>query len=319
MELGVPVSVIEAHRAMDGPAWLRRFQWHLMGHRPTRLSQFAAGVVQYCREQRPKVLLATGHAPLDAAALAAIRGQGTYCVNYSTDDPWNPAHRSSWFLRALPQYDCVFTTRRANVTEFSRICRRVELLPFGYDPHLFYPEKLSSSDLHSFSSDVMFAGGADRDRAAVIGALQGNGIRLRLYGSYWDRYRETKGLSLGQADVSILRKAIAATRVALCLVRRANRDGQCMRTYEVPAVGACMLVEDTAEHRELFGDDGLTVRYFQTPSEMIHALKELLANPAEQHRLSVAAHQLIVGGQHRYSDRLRQLMQMIADEAPGMI
>jgi hypothetical protein len=318
-DLELAVSLIELCRAMDGPSWLRRFKWHVLGRRPTRLAEFGNDVASYCEEFRPKILLATGQAALGAATLKNIRRHGTFCANYLTDDPWNPVHRARWFLGALPHYDCVFTTRRANIDELRQICRHVKFLPFGYDPELFYPEPLTPDEMNTLASDVLFAGGADRDRAAVIGTLIANGFHVRLYGTYWDRYPETRGASSGQADISLLRKAITATRVALCLVRRANRDEHSMRSFEIPAVGACMLVEKTAEHLEMFGPDGTTVRYFKTTSEMVRVLAELLQDERERHRLSAAVHRRIVSGPNRYRDRLVQMLSSVPEERQCLV
>ena len=53
-----------------------------------------------------------------------------------------------------------------------------------------------------------------------------------------------------------------AAKVNLCLVRRAKRDGHVMRSFEIAAVGGCMLAQDTDEHREIFGPEGEAVRLF---------------------------------------------------------
>ena len=90
------------------------------------------------REARPALLIATGAAPLTRSALRRLRGMGIACFNYSTDDPWNKAMRASWHLRALPEYDAVFTTRSANLECFRNIgVADVHYLPFGYDDELF--------------------------------------------------------------------------------------------------------------------------------------------------------------------------------------
>ncbi len=81
-----------------------------------------------------------------------------------------------------------------------------------------------------------------------------------------------------------------------------------MRTYELPAIGSCMLTEDTAEHRELFGADGESVVYFQTPSEAVVRLRWLLAHEGERARLAAASHRLIVEGKNTYRDRLGAIL-----------
>jgi spore maturation protein CgeB len=161
-----------------------------------------------------------------------------------------------------------------------------------------------------FNCDVVFAGGADRDRIPYITALIRAGFHVSLYGGYWERYSETKAYTRGHADPQTLRKTIGGAKVALCLVRRANRDGHCMRTFEVPAIGACMLTEDTEEHREIFGADGKAIIYFRSISEMIERLRWLLDHDEERQRLAQAAHRLIVNGQHTYKDRLLAMLSL---------
>jgi len=224
-------------------------------------------------------------------------------VNYSTDDPFNKARPAPWFLSALPGYDIIFTPRRANLDDFKiHGCARVEYLPFGYDPDLFYLP--TEPMMEQMASDLFFAGAADRGRLPFIAAALKAGLKVRLHGIYWDRHAETRGVSLGQADIPTLRRAIQACRVALCVVRHENRDGNSMRTFEVPAVGACMVAEDTEDHREIFGGEGECVLYFKTPEEMVRKTKWLLAEDAERERLKRQAHEGIVRGQNTYGDRL---------------
>src|SRR5262249_15371140 len=101
-------------------------------------------------------------------------------------------------------------------------------------------------------------------------------------------------------------------KVALCLARHANRDGHVMRSLEIAAIGACMLVEDTAEHRELFGNDAETVIYFASIPEMLDRLQWLLQHPDECARLATAVRERIVHGNHRYEDRLHVMLNHAA-------
>jgi hypothetical protein len=153
-------------------------------------------------------------------------------------------------------------------------------------------------------SDLFFAGAGDRDRLPYVRAAIDAGLCMRLYGIYWDRFPETQAVSRGQADIPTLRRAIAGCRVALCLVRHANRDGHSMRTFEVPAVGACMVVEDTGEHRQIFGEDGERVVYFRNAGEMVEQVRTLLANEILRKTLRDNVHLHITNGANTYADRL---------------
>jgi hypothetical protein len=304
-ELGLDVNFADVREAEGGPL-VRRFCWHFMKHRPGRLGAFSQSVVRMCAEHAPRVLLTTGFAPITAAALRQLRAMGIRRMNYLTDDPWNPTHSTPWFFAALREYDDVFSTRRANMGQLREAgCKRVSYLPFAFAPHLYHPE---SSVTAGLESDILFAGGADADRVPYIAALAKAGFKVGLYGGYWERYEETRGSTRGLQPPSTVRAALAATKIALCLVRRANRDGTCMRTFEVPAVGACMLVEKTDEHLDLFGPEGEAVVYFENIPEMIEKTRWLLAHEGERARLKNAAHRLITGGGHTYRDRLASMM-----------
>jgi hypothetical protein len=313
--LGLGVAYVDATRAFAAPRLLAAAAWHLAGHRPARLAAISREVVAACARLQPRWLLATGLAPLSADALVDVGRLGVTRLNYLTDDPWNTRLGSRWFLDGLPHYDHVFSPRMANLNDLVRHgCRRLSYLPFGFDPDLSFPhpEPANPSDQ---SADVVFVGGADQDRLAYAEALLGAGVKLHLYGGYWADYRQTRAASRGLADVATIRKATSAAKVALCLVRRANRDGHVMRSLEIAAIGACMLVEDTEEHRELLGPPGEAVVYFSTIDEMLERVRWLLANDEERARLAGAVRRRILAGAHRYDDRLATMLSARAAEA----
>jgi len=303
---------MDVQEACAGSRWLVSLNWWLRGRRPTRLQEFSERVVQACRGTRTDWLLSTGLAPVDAPALTAIGRLGVRRLNYLTDDPWNPAHRAPWFLEALPQYDGVFSPRRSNLEDLRRLgCASAVHLPFAYSPSLHFPEPpITPEEQGRFETDVVFAGGADRDRVPYIAALIRAGFRVGLYGGYWERWRQTRKHTRRLADPRMVRKAVGGARIALCLVRRANRDGHSMRTFEIPAIGGCMLTEDTAEHREIFGEEGRAVVYFRSVDEMVQKARWLLERDEERRRLAAAAHALVVNGRNTYQDRLETMLEL---------
>ena len=312
--LGIEVLILDMDRAFSAPRVVR-FLWWRWDRRPVHLRRFSQAVVERCRQLRPRWLLTTGLAPVDEQALQAIGRMGIPRLNYLTDDPWNPAHRARWFFRALPHYDHVFSPRRANLDDLRRLgCPQVSYLPFAYDPSLHFPEPpCTPEEKARFGCDVVFAGGADRDRLPYITALIRAGFRVALYGGYWDRYLETRPYARGHADPKTLRKAIGGAKVVLCLVRRANRDGHAMRTFEIPAMRGCMLVEDTEEHREILGEDGEAVVYFRTIPEMVERLRWLLEHEDERERLRQAAYERIARGRNTYKERLKTMLEMVIE------
>ncbi len=305
---GIDARFVEARSAMEAPAWKRHFFWRILGRRPVRLSEFSRTFEALCEEERPSVVLTTGIAPLDRAAVESV-GARCLTLNYLTDDPWNPAHRAAWFLDALPAYRRVFSPRRTNLDDLRRLgCSNVDYLPFAYDPSFFYPEAAPAAVRTRYEADVFFAGGADAGRAALLGAVAAAGFSLALYGDYWERFTATAGLGRGYADAVTIRRAASASRVCLGLVRRDNRDGHSMRSFEVPACGGCLLAEDTLEHREILGDEGDCALYFKTEEQMIVKLRSLLSDAPLRSRLSSAGLGRISRPGNTYAARLKTMV-----------
>jgi spore maturation protein CgeB len=88
-----------------------------------------------------------------------------------------------------------------------------------------------------------------------------------------------------------------------------------MRTFEAPAIGACLLMEKTEEHREIFGQEFQTAAYFADTDEMVDKLRWLLSNEGERSRLSLSSHRLITKGGHTYRDRLVKMLSLAGNEA----
>lgn len=307
--MGLEVTICDTQSAFAAPIWLRRFTWHLWGKRPPRLSGFGKLVIERCKELRPRWLLATGIAPLEQSTLQAIGRMGIERLNYLTDDPWNPAHRSDWFLAALQEYDLLFSPRRANLEELRKTGGgKVQYLPFAYAPHLHYiPQGYLSTIPALATPEVVFVGGGDKERVEFFSEAIGQGLSPHLYGGYWERFSATRPFAKGHATADKIRELTAAA-INICLVRRANRDGHVMRSFEIPACGGVMVAEDTEEHRAIFGRDGEAVLYFSTASEMVAQLRELLSEANLCRRLAENAHALITTGQHTYQERLRTML-----------
>jgi spore maturation protein CgeB len=304
-ELDIRSIRFDSSKAFVGPWLLRSFFWHLADRRPLHLHRFEKELVAACARDKPEILIATGMAPLTGSALRALRQMGVVCVNYSTDDPWNPAMRSRWYVRALPFYDLVFSTRRSNLSDFQRIgCPNVHYLPFGYD------DTASLQFEGVPAHDVLFVGGADPDRAAFMTEFMRHGPRVTLVGGYWKSFPGFWAHALGKTSPEVIRALTQAAKVNLCLVRRANRDGHVMRSFEIAAIGGCMLAEDTEEHRAIFGGDGESVHYFRTPKQAAALARLLIDHPAERARLAASARDHVKRGAHTYRDRLRTMLDI---------
>lgn len=304
--LGHRIEYVDQGVAGSRWRWLRVLNWHWRDRRPPFLHRAAELIVDRCERSGADALLTTGAAPVTTEALVRLRARGVATINYSTDDPWNTRVSGGWYREALAHYAFVYTPRTANLDEIQALGSvQVQRLAFAYDDELFYPEGEGPATDPEF--DVVFVGGGDVDRVRLLTPLLGSGLRVGLFGDYWHQYPETKAHACGGLTVAGLRHLRKRTAVSLCLVRRQNRDGHVMRSFEAAACGECMLVERTPEHEAIFGADGECVRYFDRPEDIASMVRELLADPAERWRLSQAVHARIAQGQ-RYIDRLAHML-----------
>ena len=295
--------------------WLqKKIHWWLLGRKPIHLFEFSRKVLKAAESYGPHWILTVGFAPLDRAAVERLEKQNVCLINFLTDNPWAIVPRPFWFLRTLRHYAHVFTPRRSNESMLSRTgCRRVSYLPFAYAPESHYPEEpgVLEEEKKFFESDIVFVGCADRDRLVYIRALLRAGFRVNLYGPRWERYARTARMARGNADPRTMRLAVGKARLALGLVRRANRDGNSMRTFEIPAIGGCMLAEDTEDHRVLFGAEGENVVYFRGSEDLVGSVARLVNDEKERLRLARAARRLITSGNHTYRHRLEAMLQAV--------
>lgn len=310
IQQGHQVFVLEPSLANSRSLLIQRFNWWVLGRRPARLGWFDQQLLRLIESSNPDVVVSVGISPPSKGAANRIRASKIRLLNYLTDDPWQRHLRASWFIRALPNYESVFSTKREIMTDLQRAgVKHASFLPFAYDPELHHCWKDEAPDANScLGCDVLFAGGGDADRFPFLRALVEVGLDVAIYGGEWESQPTLRQAWRGHANPGLLRQATASAKVCLCLVRRANRDGHVMRSFEIAAMRGCLLMEDTLEHREIFGPDGECATYFRSIDEMLTKAKLLLRSPEERHRLAAAAHHRICTAHHTYGDRLRTML-----------
>jgi len=268
---------------------------------------------------RPDVVLIVKGAFVAPQTLQYIKEEtGAVLVNYATDDPWNPRVSTPDLIRAICYYDLYACTKRAIMADVRAAgCPRVAFVPFGYKPSVHYPERAATKEEHiRFGSDVVFLGGCDRDRIPFFEFLTQKmpALRLHLYGGYWDRHPLLRRYYRGFAYGRDYRLALGGTNIALNLVRRANRDGHVMRSFEIPACGAFMLAERTEEHLDWF-EEGKEAAYFDSPEELVEKVRYYLIRHQEREAIAWRGHLKVTRGGNTYKDRVTTILQMVVNSA----
>jgi hypothetical protein len=293
----------------------RKVVFRLLRGRPATFWALNAATLRAARRLRPELLLVVKGAYLHPRTLERIKRETRAClVNYATDDPLNPRASTRWLVASIPRYDLYACTKRSIMEDVRAAgCPAVAYVPFAYKPGVHFPELAATAgDRSRFASDVVFVGGCDGDRVAYLEELTARcpDLRIRVYGGYWDREARLRqchgGLVLGRE----YRLATGGARIALNLVRRANRDGHTMRTFEIPACGGFMLAERTKEHEELFADER-EVGYFMSPGELVEKVRYYLGRDGQRSRMIAAAHERVTTGGHTYRHRLLEICRTV--------
>ena len=286
----------------------------VIGRRPLAYWKINWEMCKTVKEFSPQVVIISMGNWISSDTLREIRAPERCIVNFATDDPFNPVVSRPSTAENIPLYDLYACTKRAIMEDVRQAgCGHVVFLPFGYEPSLHFFEPASVYDSSRYASGVAFVGGADQDRRPMFRRLhRAVGGELALYGGFWNRdpvlRKYYRGFAVGRA----YRLALCGAKIGLGLVRRANRDGHSMRTFEIPACGTFMLAERTEEHAELFEEDR-DVAYFGSDEELVDKVRFYLGHEEERVRMARAAYERVVAGCHTYTDRMRAILKLAAE------
>lgn len=201
-------------------------------------------------------------------------------IGYSPDDMMNPNNQTSQFRKALPYYDVFITTKSYNVPELSNLgCKNVLFIGNSFDPNIHKPIELSEEEENSLRSEIGFIGSYEDDRCQKMISLANAGFKITITGKEWEGRCNHENIEVRPKNLWALdyAKAINATTINLCFLRKANRDLQTTRSIEIPACKGFMLAERTEEHKELFTENEEAV-YFESESELIEKVRFYLNN-----------------------------------------
>ncbi|MEY2411392.1 MAG: spore maturation protein CgeB [Verrucomicrobiota bacterium] len=236
---------------------------------------------------------------------------GARLVHY-TPDPQITYHRSRFFLRGIPKYDVLFTTKRFELELYKKAgARRVVLVGQGFDPGRFQPRPSEPA----YESDVLFVGHAERHYAGRIKAAYRSGAALKVWGPGWRRYTRVAPWAKACVQGEGLwgepyPQALCSTKIALGFLSKLIPETVTTRSVEIPACGAFLLAERTDDHQSLF-EEGREAEYFSSDDELADKMRFYLANPAVRERIAAAGRQRCLKSGYRNADRLGQMLEHV--------
>lgn len=304
------------------PVKYRSFHMKAIGKliRPLAVREYNRELELQARRLEPDILLVFKGTWVQDTSIRAIRARGVRCYNYYTDVSFR-AH-GPYIPRALPHYDWVFTTKTFGLSDMREQLgiTRASHIQFAFDPDLHRPLPMSERDEARYGCDVSFIGTWSPKKELLLDeiARRRPDVRLCIWGEQWHKARSPLLRSvIGGREVvgNEFVRALLATKINLSIMSEARKqssrgDQVASRTFAVPACGAFVLHERTAELLRLF-EEGEHLACFSDADEMIEKIDYYLARPELRRRLALQAREL-VWREHSWDRRISVITEHFA-------
>ncbi len=199
-------------------------------------------------------------------------------ISFSEDDMYSRHNRSLFYTYGLKYYDLAVTTKSYNVSELKELgARNTYFVNNTYFSDYHKVPTYHEDEFSKYNNDVVFVGTYENDRAEILEFLIDKGIDVKIWGNGWNRFKYKDHIMGSGIYGNEYIKTICGAKIALCFLRKKNRDRQTTRSVEIPACKGFMLAERTDEHLSLF-DEGKEAEYFSTRDELVKKIEYYLNN-----------------------------------------
>jgi len=226
------------------------------------------------------------------STLKRLHDNARFIVHYNTDDVFG-AGSWFWLHRAgIQLYDLHLTTNRWNVLELrDRYGVRTLRAGMGYDQdfHRPVPPDKQCAEKVTEKVDIVFVGHWEPHTERYISVLRDAGFRMHVRGYNWWKAKDRSLRVVKPLEHEKYVAAIASAKLALCALSRRNRNESTGRSFEIPAIGTCMLAERTAEHVFLYGEDEGAV-LFSEERELADKARRYLDDDTARVKVASAGH-----------------------------
>jgi len=311
------IEVIESNNAQPmGTKWslYARIRWKLRW--PLDIAKENLALIQKVAACRPDIVMIDNSKVISRSTLNQIR---QICkpklVYYSPDDVMQ-AHNVSHPLRlSLPEWDIFFTTKTFNIPELRQAgVKRPLLVGKSFDPVLHSPMSPEEVGEEYESFDLVFIGSFERERCRSINALAEAGFRIVVYGEglgRWNYRRLHPSIRLRPpVFAEEYRRCWHHGKLALCFLRKINRDKITQRTMEIAAMARPFMAEKTDEHDAHF-EDGKEYVAFSNDDELIRLCKHWLVCDEQRRNLGLAARQRCHASRYSTLDRAKWMIEQL--------
>ena len=210
---------------------------------------------------------------------ALLRSKAAKLVHF-TPDPAFTFHKSKLFLKSLPYYDFLVTTKSYELEHYYKYIKTDKVLyaTQGFDA------KLHKASKHPFSKKegFVFIGHYENQRAVVLEKLLQNDIKITLAGIKWHQFakKHQNNSNLiylgdgvyGEDYVKTLQNA----KMAWGALSKWVPELHTTRTFEIPACGTALVTERNSETASFFKNSDAI--FYNDINDLVTQVKYYMSN-----------------------------------------
>ena len=292
----------------------RRIRWKLRW--PVDITNENRMLLERVTEYCPDIVIIDSSKVMKRSTQKKIRKVCDCRLVYYIPDDVMGKHNLSHTLRwSFPDWDVFFTTKTFNVEElFIAGTRHPVLVGKSFDPAIHSPMSPDEVGEEYEAFDCVFIGTYEKERCNTINAIAEAGLTVVVYGSdkgNWAGKELHHRITLRPSVYSLeYRRCYHYGKIALCFLRKINRDKITQRSMEIPAMGRPMLAEKTEEHDEHF-IDGKEYIGFRNDEEAVRVCKFWLKRDKERIKVGLSSRTRCLNSGYSSLDRAKFMIDKI--------
>jgi spore maturation protein CgeB len=245
---------------------------------------------------------------------ALLRSRTKKLIHF-TPDPAFTFHKSRLFLKSLPNYDFLVTTKSYELEHYYKFIKTDKVLyaTQGFDAKLHKPSEHPFSKKEGF----VFIGHYEDQRGEVLEKLLQNDIKITLAGIKWNRFakkhQENPNLTYlgdgvyGEDYVKTLQNA----KMAWGALSKWVPELHTTRTFEIPACGTALVTERNLEIQSFFKDDEAI--FYTNENDLIEKITFFMNNDKPLEVLTKKGTSRAVTNAYDYNSILNAILKTILD------
>jgi spore maturation protein CgeB len=296
------------------PSLLARVRWKLRW--PMDANNENQRLISAADKERPDVIFVDNSRLITRKTLREVRRLCNPILVYYSPDDLVARHNLSWPVRfTFAEWDVVLTTKTFNVPELKqRGVRDPILVGNAFDPNLHRPMNREEVGSEYEQFDLVFMGTFEKERRKSLNHLAEAGFRIVVYSgnlNEWNPRTMNRSIVMRPAKYGLRYcEGMHHGKIALCFLRKINRDRITTRSIECAAMGRPMLAEKTEEH-DAHLIDGLEYLSFLDDAELIEKARYLCSHDANRRSVGARARIRCLESGYSTDDRAQDMIRAI--------